>query len=98
MTFFINGIKLTTIYARRVRFFLLSCRDLFISFFAFYLNLGSKMNVRLRLEISIHHPGRQAASGDRSVWEGGREGGRQGGLLLAALSWWWLQYCAPGCH
>lgn len=53
MTFFINGIKLTTIYAGDVDFS--PSAEICLFHFAFYLNLGSKINALSNLEISIHH-------------------------------------------
>lgn len=74
MTFFINGIKLTTIYASNVGFS--SSAGICLFHFAFYLNLGSKINVLARLEISIHH--QPVASGKISVWEIMRAKGASG--------------------
>lgn len=65
MTFFINRIELTAIYAGDVGFSPSAGIALF--HFAFYLNLGSKINMLLHLEISIHHY-QAAASGKISVW------------------------------
>lgn len=96
MTFFINGIKLTTIYAGNVGFS--SSARICLFHFAFYLNLGSKINVLVHLEISIHH--QPVASGKISVWEIRRARVSQRQLLYGVRNgfWWWLQYCTPTCH
>lgn len=102
MTFFINGIKLTTIYAGNVG--ASSSAGICLFHFAFYLNLGSKINVLVHLEISIHH--HWAASGKIRAWEMTGEGEpasqpAASSRLLGVLNvffWWLLQYCAPRCH
>lgn len=103
MTFFINRIKLTTIYAGNVGFS--SSAGICLFHFAFYLNLGSKINVLLHLEISIHH--QPAASGKITVWEIMREREKEwererasSKLLHGVLNifCWLLRYCASSCH
>lgn len=91
MAFFINGIKLTSTYARDVGFS--PSAGICLFHFAFYLNLGSKTNVHSHLENSIHH--QPAASGKMSGGERRREPeGAECGTFLGGL---W-RYCASGCH
>ena len=84
MTSFINGIKLTTIYACDVGFS--SSAGVCLFHFAFYLNLGSKINAHSHLENSIHH--QPAASGKISKCGGAEEGAGGSGILN--VSWWFV--------
>lgn len=79
MTFFINEIKLTTIYARRVGFFLLSCRGLFISFFCFLFKFREQDGCALAF--GDLHPSPGQAGG---IWEQTCVGGREGGEAARA--------------
>lgn len=91
MTFFINGIKLTTLDAGSSGFLLL-CRDLFISFCFLF-----KFREQDKCARAFEDPHPSAAS----VWERQRGGGDEGGSQPAAAPdafWQLLQCCASRCH